>query len=59
MHDFACLNEIDELKQHKLKKDLYIKNSVHSDLSKGNINFLKDLKYWEAIIRNRAAVLSN
>ena len=46
MHDFACMNEVDELKQHKLKKkDLYIKNSVYSDLSKGNINFLKDLKY--------------
>ena len=37
----------------------YIKNSVYSDLSKGNINFLKDLKYWEPIVWNRAAVLSN
>ena len=60
IHDFACMNEEDELKQCKLKKkDLYIKNSVYSDLSKGNINFLKDLKYWEAIVLNRAAVLSN
>ena len=60
MCDFACLNEVDELKQHKLKKkDLYFKNSVYSDLFKGNIKFLKDLKYWEAIVQNRATVLSN
>ena len=60
IHDFACMNEEDELKQCKLKKkDLYIKNSVYSDLSKGNIEFLKDLKYWKVIVQNRAAVLSN
>ena len=59
MCDFACLNEVDELRQCKLKKNLYIKNSVYSDLSKGNIQFLKDLNYWEAIVQNRAAVLSN
>ena len=53
------MNEVDELKGHKLKKDLYMKNSVYSDLPKGNIKFLKDLKYWEAIVWNRAAVLSN
>ena len=60
MCDFACLNEVDELRKCKLKKkDLYIKNYVYSDLSKGNIQFLKDFKYWEAIVWNRAAVLSN
>ena len=53
---FACLKEVDDLKEWKLtKKDIYIKNNVYSDLCQENIKYLKDIKYWEAIVQNREA----
>ena len=60
MQDFACLNEVEEIRERKqTKKDLNIKKNFYSDISQENIKYLKDLKYWDAIVQNRAGVLSN